>query len=163
MACRSRAKARTIPAAALKELLKIMTKDFSILYPVLVQALILFATLFLMAFERFKAINAKQVRAGEAGERPTFLGRAGTVSNAYHNQLEMPMMFYAVVAFALITDCADWEMTALAWVYVALRAVQTFIHVTYNKIGHRAAAFVGSAIVLMAMWINLAIWLILGW
>jgi hypothetical protein len=138
-------------------------KDLSILKPVMAQALLTFAVLFLMAYERFKAFRAGSVVNNGPGVRPSWPGRAGTVSNAYHNLLEMPMLFFAVCAFALLADAADGEMVVLAWLYVALRAAQALIHTTNNKIPLRFAAFVLSNIALMAMWVNLALSVLLGW
>jgi hypothetical protein len=137
-------------------------KDLSILKPVMAQALLTFAVLFLMAYERFKAFRAGTVVSNGPGSRPTWPGRAGAVSNAYHNLLEMPMLFFAVCAFALIADAADGEMVVLAWLYVALRTAQALIHTTYNYIPHRFFAFLGSNFALIAMWVNLALTVLLG-
>lgn len=137
--------------------------DKSLLVPVLVQALLTFVLMFWMGFERYRAYRDRQVQMGPPGTRPVWTGRAGTISNAFHNQLEMPMLFYAVAAFALITDAADWEMTALAWVFVALRLVHAAIHTTYNYIPHRFFAYLASNVALIAIWVNLGIWVLLGW
>jgi hypothetical protein len=77
------------------------------------------------------------------------------VSNAYHNLLQMPVLFYAVVAFAMHTNGDDALMILLAWIYVAFRLAQALIHTTYNTIIHRFLAFLGSVIVLGAMWVKL--------
>jgi hypothetical protein len=140
-----------------------MATDFSILTPVLVQVALTFFLLFWMALERYRAIRARTVIANEPGVRPTWTGRAGTISNAFHNQLEMPMLFYAVVAFILMSNGTDWEQTALAWLYVILRIIHAAIHTTYNKIAHRFVAYLLSNIVLIALWVNLALWHFLGW
>ena len=104
--------------------------DLSLLKPVLAQAALIFALLFWMACVRFKAWGTPDVVRGEPGTRPVWKGQAGHVSNAFHNQLEMPMLFFAVCAFALIANQADGVMVTLAWVYVAFRALQAIIHTT---------------------------------
>lgn len=128
----------------------------AILYPVFVLALLTFAMCVLMARERLGAISRKEVARSEPGVRPVFTGRAGQVSNAYHNLLEMPVLFYAVVAFAMITKADDGLMVSLAWVYVLFRIAQATVHATYNKLLHRFGAFLGSVITLAIMWIVLA-------
>jgi hypothetical protein len=138
-------------------------KDLSILKPVFAQALLTFIVLFVMAKERLVAFRAGTVTDNGPGTRPTWPGRAAAVSNAYHNLLELPLLFYAVVAFALIAGAVDGEMIVLAWIYVAFRIVQAAIHVTYNHIPHRFLAFLGSVITLIAMWVNLALSVLLGW
>lgn len=131
--------------------------DLSIMKPVLVQAGLAFFLLFWMAYERVSAIRAGTVIRNQTGVRPTWTGRAGTVSNAFHNQLEMPMLFYVVVLFALVTNAADQTMTWLAWGYVGLRLLHAAIHTTYNHIPHRFAVYGASNVVLLAMWVRLAL------
>lgn len=134
-----------------------MTIDMSILKPVLVQAGLTFFLLFWMGKERFQAVRAGTVIRNEPGVRPTWVGRAGVVSNAFHNQLEMPMMFFAVVLFALAVGAVDGTMIALAWGYVGTRLVHAAIHTTYNHIPHRFVVYIISNIVLLAMWGMLAL------
>jgi hypothetical protein len=138
-------------------------KDLSIMKPVFAQVLLTFVVLFWMAKERATAFRAKTVVDNGPGIRPTWPGRAGAISNAYHNLLELPVLFYAAAAFALLTDAVDGEMLVFAWAFVAFRAAQALIHATYNYIPHRFLAFLGSVITLIAMWVNLALTVLLGW
>lgn len=126
----------------------------NILYPVFALVLLTFVVMFWMARERYSAMGRKEATLDQAG-RPAFSGRAGQVSAAYHNLLELPVLFYAVVAFAMHTNGDDGLMILLAWIYVAFRAIQAFIHATYNKIRHRFSAFFGSVVVLIIMWVHL--------
>jgi hypothetical protein len=134
-----------------------MNPDLSIVQPLLVQAALMFCLLFWMAKERLGALRAGEVAATEPGVRPVWKGRAGLVSNAFHNQFEMPMLFFVVVILAILTGAADYPMTALAWVYVILRIIHAAIHTTYNKIRDRFLVYLLSNIVLIAMWIKLAL------
>ena len=127
----------------------------NILYPVFVLVLLTFVMIGWMAKERYAAMDRGEVKADIPGARPVFAGRAGQVSNAYHNLLELPVLFYAVVAYAMQTDGDNGLMILLAWIYVAFRIAQALIHATYNKIPHRFMAFLGSAITLGIMWILL--------
>lgn len=126
----------------------------NILYPVFALVLLTFLMAFWMAKERFASVKRGEIKF-EPGVRPTFRHRAGQVSNAYHNLLEMPVLFYAVVAFAMLTKGDDGLMIILAWIYVAFRFVQALVHATYNKIVHRFSAFVISLFVLAIMWVHL--------
>jgi hypothetical protein len=134
-----------------------MNPNLSIVQPLLVQAGLTFFLLFWMGKERYQAVRDGTVVRNEPGVRPTWLGRAGTISNAFHNQLEMPMLFFVVAILAILTGSADYPMTALAWVYVILRIVHAAIHTTYNKIPHRFLVYILSNLVLLAMWVKLAI------
>ena len=137
-------------------------KDVSILKPVLAQVLLTFVILFWMAKERLGAMRAGKVTGGTGGARPVWPERAAVVSNAFHNQFEMPVLFYAAAAFALAAGMADTKMIGLAWAYVALRWVHTAIHTTYNYIPHRFLAYLASNFVLIAMWVNLALGVFIG-
>ncbi len=72
----------------------------------------------------------------------------------YRNLFEMPVLFYALCAMALALNHATPMLAALAWVYVALRVLHSWIHCTYNKVMHRLAAFASSAAVLAVMWVG---------
>ena len=132
-------------------------KDLSILHPVFAQVALTFVMLFWMAKERYQALTSGAVKVPADGQRPEWMGRVAQVSNAYQNQLEMPVLFYAVVALALIAGVVDGTFVALAWAFVAFRALQAVVHATYNYIPHRFLAFLASNIVLIAMWVMLAL------
>ena len=138
-------------------------KDLSILQPVLVQGALAFVLFFWMGKVRLDSFRAGTVQPGAPGERPKWPGRAGTISNAFHNQFEMPILFYAIVAFSMLADAADWEMKAFAWAFVLFRIAHAAIFTTYNYIPHRFMAYLASNIALIAMWVNLALTVFLGW
>jgi hypothetical protein len=71
--------------------------------------------------------------------------------NCFRNLFEVPMIFYALTGFVLITSNADSLFMTLAWVFVGFRALQVLIHCTYNIVMHRFAAFLISSIILWIM------------
>ncbi len=127
-----------------------------ILYPVFVQVGLTFVLFFLMGVERFKAVKARTVQTGaHAGQKPVWPERAGVVSNAFHNQLELPMLFYAAVAFTMLSGAVDHIAVGLAWAFAIARIVHGAIHVTYNYVPHRFLAYVTGGAVLLLLWIKL--------
>ena len=76
------------------------------------------------------------------------------------NLFEAPVLFFAVCGALAITDTVTQAQLVLAWLYVALRAVHSFIHVTYNRVMHRFVVYVASTICVFAMWglFALALW-----
>ena len=70
----------------------------------------------------------------------------------FRNLFEAPVLFFAVCCALAITDTVTPLQVTLAWVFVGLRAVHSFIHVTYNRVMHRFAAYVASTICLFLMW-----------
>jgi hypothetical protein len=134
----------------------------SILAPVFVQVLLTFALLVWMGRSRFAALRAKEVKVGDImlGER-AWPPRVLQIANTYHNQFELPVLFYAAVAFALITRQAGFVFVILSWIYVATRFVHAYIYTTSNVLGWRFRIFLVGALVLMAMWILLAVQILL--
>ena len=129
-----------------------MLEDSAILKPLFVQVSLTFVLLFWMAKERFQAVKRGDVLILDPGVRPIFKGRAGIISNAFHNQLEMPILFYVVVLIALRVEAVDGALVSLAWAYVGLRIVHALIHVTYNKILHRFWVYALSSLILIGLW-----------
>ena len=76
---------------------------------------------------------------------------ATKVGNCVRSQFELPMLFYVLVAFALILHKADLIFAVLAWLFVLTRLVHAYIDTT-RTVGRRAQAFFAGAIILMVMW-----------
>jgi hypothetical protein len=78
-------------------------------------------------------------------------------ANNLANLFEMPVLYFALVPLLLITRHGDHVQVALAWAFVALRALHSLIHIGPKKVIPRFVAYLGSCIVLSAMWIGFAI------
>jgi hypothetical protein len=130
----------------------------AVLAPVFVQVALTFVLLFAMGRSRLAVLRSKEVKVRDIalGER-NWPPRVMQFINAYHNQFELPVLFYAVVAFALVTRQAGLVFVLLAWLYVLSRLVHAFIHTTSNAILWRFRVFLVGAMILMAMWILLAV------
>ncbi len=73
------------------------------------------------------------------------------------NLFEAPLIFYIVCLFGLVLRGVDCTFLTLAWSYVGIRLVHTFIHLTSNKILIRAGAYGLSWLVIIIMGIKLTI------
>lgn len=132
-----------------------------ILYPVFVQVALTFVLFFWMGAERVKAIRARTVRSGgDKGQKPVWPERAAVISNAFHNQLELPMLFYCAVVICVIGGAVTATTVTLAWAFVLLRLVHAGIHTTYNHVPHRFLAYVAGAVALIALWIALIVYIV---
>jgi hypothetical protein len=118
-------------------------------------------TFFLLVWTGRSRVAALQ--SGEVKIRDIALGernwpqKSQQAVNAYHNQLELPVLFYVLVALALITRKADLTFVVMSWVFVATRLVHAYIHATSNKVPLRFRAFLVGAVILMLMWILFAV------
>jgi hypothetical protein len=77
-------------------------------------------------------------------------------SDNFENLFETPVLFYVAVFAILQAGIVDRPFVDAAWVYVALRALHSLVHSTYNKVIHRFTAYFLSSLVLWAMWIRIA-------
>lgn len=130
----------------------------AILLPVFVQVGLVVALLAVTARRRYLAVQAGQVRREEVilGQR-NWPERSQAASNAFSHQFEVPVLFYALVAFAMITRKADLLFVVMSWVFVATRIVHAAVYVTTNHLPHRLGAFAAGFAVLIVMWIVFAV------
>ena len=78
-------------------------------------------------------------------------------SDNFRNLFEVPVLFYALCAVLASAQHIPLFFVVGAWLYVALRYVHSFIHLTYNRVTHRFAVYVLSTTVLLVLWAGLAI------
>jgi len=127
--------------------------------PVVALVLLTLAVLSYTGYKRFSAGFGGRVRAGDFryGETANVPPDVAVANRNFMNLLEAPVLFYTFCIAAYVTRQADGWALGLAWLYVALRFVHTFIHLTYNKIMHRFSSYAASNAVLLAMWIKFAV------
>ncbi len=77
-------------------------------------------------------------------------------ARAYMNLLELPVLFYVACVLMLVTGKFDGIQVALAWVFVATRAVHAAIHIGINYVPLRFAAFFAGSVTLAVLWIRFA-------
>ncbi|MEO0618943.1 MAG: MAPEG family protein [Pseudomonadota bacterium] len=127
-------------------------------FPALAQVGITFFLLIWMGRVRLRALGGEKVRVAQIalGQR-AWPEHAQRVSNAFHNQLEMPILFYAALLFGMQFQLASGWFVLLAWLFIASRLAHLFFHITGRNIHARFAAFCAGALVLVLMWIMLGI------
>ncbi|MBC7831122.1 MAG: MAPEG family protein [Hyphomicrobium sp.] len=129
-----------------------------LLLPVFVQVGLTFFIMFWMGILRRRALSSGAVQPSDIALRePKWPTRALQVANNFQNQLELPMLFYVLVAFILITSTNSLIFVILAWVFVLARLVHAYIHTGSNELYSRSAAIGVAAIALVAMWVIFAI------
>jgi hypothetical protein len=126
----------------------------AILLPVYVQVALTFILLLWMGSSRLGSLRAGEVKVKDIalGER-NWPSRILQVQNAYHNQFELPVLFYVLVTLALFTRKADMLFVVMSWMFVTSRLVHAAIHTTSNKMALRFQAFVVGVLILAAMWV----------
>ena len=128
------------------------------LLPLFVQVALTFMLGFWMAFGRDAAVRARKVHPRDIALRePGWPAHLMQLQNAFLNQFEIPVLFYALTILALFTNTADLWFVVPAWIFVALRLAHAYVHVTSNRVPRRALMFLAGAAVLCVMWIIFAV------
>jgi hypothetical protein len=126
----------------------------AILLPMFVQVGLTFVLLFWTIILRLRAVRRGAVSPQQIALRePNWPPYVQQVGNAFHNSVEMPVLFYVVVLLALITQTLDVTLYVLMWMFVLSRIVHVFIHVTSNRLDHRTPVFLIGAIALALIWV----------
>lgn len=134
-----------------------------VLAPVFALVFLIFALMFGMFRVRTQAIKKKEVRISQiAVGQDAWPAKATQVSNAFMNQFEMPVLFFALIALALPLRQADLVIVLLSWVFVVLRYIHAYVYATSNHLGYRFSTFAAGTLVLLAMWVYFALKLLLA-
>jgi len=135
----------------------------AVLLPLFVQVALTFVLMFWMAFSRIGAIKRKETRMADVAlGQLNWPPRVQQISNNYHSQLQLPLLFYVVTILAIITRHADFIFVVMAWVFVLTRLVHAYIHTGTNYVPHRFNVFALGTFILLTMWIIFAVRILLG-
>lgn len=133
------------------------------LLPVFVLVLLSFILMFRMFSVRTNALKNREVRISDiAVGQKAWPTKAAQVSNAYSNQFELPVLFFALIAIALPLRQVDLIMVLLSWVFVVTRYAHAWIYATSNNLKLRLPTFAAGALVLLIMWVYFALKILLA-
>ena len=112
---------------------------------------------------RIPAVRAGRVdlvavsRTGAKLELPPEVSR---VADNYNHLHEQPTLFYALALAAQLANAVDGISVALAWTYVALRVVHSFVQATRNVIIVRFWVFATASLVLLLLLVRTVLLLV---
>ena len=125
----------------------------ALLYPLLVMVALTFAVAVWLIRCRIVAVrdglNPLVFCLNRGGKLPDRLVQA---AQHYENLFEMPVLFYLAILVAYVTNSVDVMLLTLAWGYVGLRVMHSWIHLGSNNLRWRVRSFVVSSLVLLGMW-----------
>ena len=126
----------------------------NVLYPAFTMMALTFYCLVRLGILRMNA-----VRSGEVDSRFYSLYRGyeepeklALYSRHVIHHFETPVLFYILCITAFVTGQGSVTVVGLAWAYVALRFVHSYVHLAGNIVPVRFRIFVVSMIVLALMW-----------
>jgi hypothetical protein len=127
----------------------------AILYPMFALAAWTLVVLLLIPIARVRSARRREIVVDDFkyGESPAVPPAVSIPNRNYMNLLELPMLFYVVCIVLYVTAGASTTTIALAWAFVVLRVVHSLIHLSYNRVVHRLAAFTASNVALAVLWV----------
>jgi hypothetical protein len=98
-----------------------------------------------------------QTRIGEMKRKRIHPQRVATsAADNFRNLFELPVLFYAAMLLVTVSRTESPVLLGLAWAFVALRYLHSYIHCTYNRVKDRFSVYLLSAIALWAVWAVMA-------
>jgi hypothetical protein len=133
----------------------------------LVLPLILHVLLVLYIGQKMLRSRIRSVRSGQtklsdiAVDTDAWPRRLKQLSNNFDNQFQTPMLWYACTAMVLVLGVVDLAFVGLSWLYLILRVIHSVIHIGNNSVPTRMRVFLVSFFALVAMWLWLAVRLVM--
>ena len=133
--------------------------DTAPLLPMLALVFLTFAVwtmLFIRRIPKVKShpvpLDAMRIRA----TRPILSEQEMAANDNLMNLFELPVLFYVLCLALAVSGFRSDFFTLGCWGYVALRAVHSAIHCTFNNVLLRFAAYLASTLLLFALWVAFA-------
>lgn len=76
---------------------------------------------------------------------------SSSASNNFKNLFEIPVLFYVICLYLMVSGQVDQVHVYCAWIFVGLRLAHSLIHCSYNRVAHRFGVYILSAIALWVM------------
>jgi hypothetical protein len=133
---------------------------FEILWPMIAHVGLVYILYMLLGLRRRQMMQQGKVRISDYRENTTEPPESLFVKNCIANQFELPVLFHACCILLYVTEADKLVAVVLAWIFVALRYAHAYIHVTSNRMTVRSPLFAGGFVVLGAMWVWLAGWML---
>ncbi len=131
-----------------------------LLIPLLIQVANVFFVWVVLYITRLREMKAKNIQPqdlADSDHKKQLLKNIAGPADNFNNQFEMPVLFYLAIVVALTLMIQSPLLNSFAMAFALLRVVHSFVHITYNQVMHRFAAYALSSLALWGMW------LVIGW
>lgn len=127
------------------------------IYPMFSMVLLTFIVGLIAVFTRIKSVTSKSIhiRAYKLMDADNYPESVIKTTRNFNNQFEVPLLFYVACLSFLVLNVSSILALTLAWAFVVLRVMHSFIHISYNGLLHRVIAFWLSFFVVFALWLVL--------
>ncbi len=129
------------------------------IYSMFAMILLTFVVAIYMLTLRVSAVRSGQVKLGafRLNDEESMSPRMLQVSRNFSNLFEMPVLFYTAGALAVALGINSLAIIMLSWLFVASRAIHSWIHITSNNVIRRMQAFMAGNFCILLIWI-LILW-----
>ncbi|MEZ5954950.1 MAG: MAPEG family protein [Hyphomonas sp.] len=133
-----------------------MPINVEFLYPVLALVVWTLVMWLWMYATRIPAMQKAQINPDDArhpgsGYNDRIPPNIRAVADNYNHLHEQPTVFYALVFFAALTGGGDNTATMIAWAYVGLRILHSFVQILSPKVTLRFGVFVLASLALFVL------------
>jgi hypothetical protein len=130
-----------------------------VFFPMAFMVLLTFIVGLVAAGTRFSSVRSGEVRYGyfKLMQGQDVPEQVTVTTRCFNNMFEVPVLFYVACTLFISLGAGSLPGLVLAWLFVALRYLQAFIHLTYNNFFHRMLAFWAAFVCVLLLWINLVL------
>lgn len=132
----------------------------AIFWPMLAQVLLVYIVYAALMTRRGRAVRSRQVKIDQFKDRSAEPVGSTTAANNLSNQFELPVLFYAACLALYVTNGVSYWTLVLAWIFTLSRYVHAFVHLTFNVVPYRTAAFALGVVALLLIWISFGLHLL---
>jgi hypothetical protein len=99
-------------------------------------------------------VKARYFKLMQGQEVPEIVTKT---TRCFNNMFEVPVLFYVVCTLYVVLGIESLVGLVFAWLFVILRTVHAYIHITYNLVRHRMYVFGASVLCVLFLWVNLIV------
>jgi hypothetical protein len=134
---------------------------FEMFWPIVAHAFLVFCLYALLVVRRAAVVRSGKVERIDFRENLAEPEESRVVNRAIANQFELPVIFYAVSVLLFMTEADNIVAVTLAWIFVAARYLQAYMHISGN-LPLRRLSFMAGFVSLFLMWLWLVAWMATG-
>lgn len=124
----------------------------AIFWPMIAHVVLVYLVYALLGMRRYASVRTGEARIRQFKNRGAEPESSATASNNVINQFELPMLFHIACLALYVTNGVSFFALLLAWLFIVLRYIHAFAHVTTNKLKYRSTAFQAGLVVLGVLW-----------
>ena len=132
-----------------------MPINVQFLYPVLALVVWTLIMWLWMYATRIPAMQKAQINPDDARHPHTYSDKippnVRAVADNYNHLHEQPTIFYALMFFTVLTGGGDHAATIIAWVYVGLRVLHSFVQILSPRVMQRFLVFALASLTLFVL------------